>query len=152
MFVTLMVAVSLPTGALVVGAAATWAMVGVIWIVQLLQYPMLAQHSAMAPGAAAQEHQRRISYVVGPLMAVELVTAAVLLFDRPDSVGAIGVWLAAALLAAALLSTAMVQVPLHRRLAEGHDDEAARRLISSNWFRTAAWTARGVVLAVLLLG
>ncbi len=37
--------------ALVLGAAATWAMVGLIWFVQLVHYPLLARFSAATPGA-----------------------------------------------------------------------------------------------------
>ena len=132
---------------LVIATAATAAMVGVIWIVQLVQYPMLASWSALAPGAAAVDHQRRISWVVGPLMATESVTALILLVERPDSMAASTAWLAAGLLAVALGSTVFVQVPLHARLADGHDRRAAERLITTNWVRTAAWTLRGVVLA-----
>lgn len=132
---------------LVAGAAATFAMVGVIWVVQLVQYPMLASYSAVAPGAAARDHQRRISWLVGPLMAVEGLTALWLLVERPESMSAASAWLAAALLGVALSSTVAVQVPLHQRLALDHDPAAARRLIASNWVRTLAWSARGVVLA-----
>lgn len=59
-------------------------------------------------------------------------------------------WVAAGLLGVALLSAVLVQVPLHARLAEHHDADAIRRLIVSNWVRTVAWTARGVVLAGML--
>lgn len=135
---------------LVVGAAATWAMVGLIWMVQLVQYPMLATYSALTQGAAAVEHQRRITKVVGPLMAVEGVTALILLVDRPDTMAASSAWTAALLLALALGSTILVQVPLHGRLAEGHDSRAAERLITTNWVRTAAWTTRGLVLGWVL--
>ena len=135
---------------LVVGTAATWAMVGLIWMVQLVQYPMLATYSALAPGAAAVEHQRRITWVVGPLMAVEGVTALILLVDRPDTMAASSAWIAALFLALALGSTILVQVPLHGRLSEGHDSRAAQRLITTNWVRTAAWTTRGLVLASVL--
>ena len=86
---------------LVVGTAATWAMVGLIWMVQLVQYPMLATYSVLAPGAAAGEHQRRITLVVGPLMAVEGVTALILLVDRPEGMAASSAWMAALLLARA---------------------------------------------------
>lgn len=137
------------TGVFVVSTVAAWAMVGVIWTVQLVHYPLLAQLSAVRPGAAAVDHQRRISWVVGPLMAAEGVTALILLVDRPASMGWPTAWVAATLLGVALLSTVLVQVPLHARLADGHDVEAARRLISSNWLRTGAWTARGLVLAVV---
>ncbi len=136
---------------LVVGAGATWAMVGLIWLVQVVHYPMLAEFSAVSPIAPAVDHQRRISWVVGPLMAAEGVTALVLLVDRPATMGAASAWAAASLLGIALLSTVLVQVPLHGALAKGHDAEVARRLISTNWIRTAAWTARGLVLGAVLV-
>ena len=61
-------------------------------------------------------------------------------------------WIAATCLGVALLSTVTVQVPLHARLAEGHDTQVAQRLITSNWVRTVAWAARGLVLAWVLVG
>jgi uncharacterized membrane protein len=126
-------------------------MVGLIWMVQVVHYPMLAQMSALQPVTAAVDHQRRISRVVGPLMAAEGVTALVLLADRPQTMSVLSAWVAAALLGVALLSTVLVQVPLHARLAAAHDDEVAARLVTTNWVRTAAWTARGVLLAVVLI-
>lgn len=135
---------------LVVGTAAAWAMVGVIWMVQVVHYPMLARFSAVSPAVEAVDHQRRITWVVGPLMAAEGVTALILLVDRPDTMSAVGAWTAAALLGVALGSTVLFQVPLHGRLAKAHDAEAAKRLIATNWIRTVAWTARGIVLAGVL--
>ncbi len=138
------------TAVLVASAAATWAMVGLIWMVQVVHYPMLAEFSAASPVHAAVDHQRRISWVVGPLMAVEGITALVLLADRPATMSVVSAWVAASLLGVALLSTVFVQVPLHSHLASGHDAAAAQRLISTNWVRTSAWTARGLVLALVL--
>ena len=83
-------------------------------------------------------------------MAVEGVTALALLVARPATMGVGAAWAAAVLLGVALASTIAVQVPLHSRLATGHDPDAGRRLVQSNWLRTAAWTARGLVLAVVL--
>ena len=48
-----------------------------------------------------------------------------------------------------LATTALVQVPLHRRLSAGWDDRAIRTLVASNWVRTAAWTARAVILLLV---
>lgn len=135
---------------LVVGAAATWAMVGLIWTIQLVHYPMLGGYSVMSPATAAIEHQRRITWVVGPLMAAEGITALILLVDRPATMSVLSAWAAAALLGVALVSTVLLQVPLHGRLAEAHDDEVVRRLLATNWIRTVAWTARGLVLATVL--
>lgn len=137
--------------ALVLGAAATWMMVGLIWFVQVVHYPLLARFSAATPAVVAVEHQRRTGWVVGPPMAVEGVTTLWLLFDRPHTMSAAGAWAGAVLLGVALGSTVMVQVPLHRRLATGHDDNTARQLVAGNWVRTVAWTARGALLAGVLL-
>jgi hypothetical protein len=114
---------------LVVSATAIWAMIGLIWMVQVVHYPMLATYSATAtaPATAAADHQRRISRVVGPLMAAEGVSALILLVDRPDTMPAWSAWAAAALLGVALASTVVVQVPLHTRLAERHDDRSTLR-------------------------
>ena len=138
------------TWVLVASTVATWGMVGLIWMVQIVHYPMLVHYSAAVPGTAARDHANRISFVVGPLMAVEGVTALMLLGWRPDAIGWFSAWLAAALLGVALLSTVLVQVPLHTRLGQGHDADAAARLLRTNWVRTVAWTGRGVVLAVAL--
>ena len=135
---------------LVIAATASWAMVGLIWMVQLVHYPMLAMYSAAAPATAAADHQRRISWVVGPLMVAEGFSALILLAERPATMPAWSAWAAAALLGVALTSTVMVQVPLHARLAERHDVRDAAQLISSNWVRTAAWTMRGLLLAWVL--
>ncbi len=137
--------------ALVLGTAATWGMVGVIWMVQLVQYPMLTGYPPEAATTAMADHQRRISWVVGPLMAVEGVTALILLVDRPEIMGATQAWVAAILLGVALVSTVAVQVPLHSRLADAHDVVTARRLVATNWVRTTAWTARGVLLVAVLI-
>jgi hypothetical protein len=47
-------------------------------------------------------------------------------------------------------STALWQVPAHRRLEHGFDPRVHGRLVSTNWVRTAAWSARGVVALALL--
>jgi hypothetical protein len=122
-------------------------MIGLIWMVQLVHYRMLATYSATAPATAVAGHQRGISWVVGPLMAAEGVTALILLVDRSDTMPTWGAWAAAALLGVALTSTVVVQVPPHTRLAERHDGRDAALLITSNWVRTVAWTMRGLPLA-----
>lgn len=136
---------------LIVSTIATWAMVGVIWTVQLVHYPLLGRLSALEPSMAATDHQRRITWVVGPPMAAEGITALWLLVDRPDTMSLLSALVAAGLLGVALLSTLLMQVPRHTRLAEAHDDDVVRSLIATNWIRTAAWSARGIVLAAVLI-
>ena len=127
-------------------AAATLAMLGLIWFVQLVHYPLFAHAASERFADFARDHQRRTGWVVAPLMAIEAATAVGLLVLRPGGL----TWAGVALLAAIWLSTALVQVPLHRRLAAGYDALAARRLITSNWLRTALWSGRALIALALV--
>ena len=125
-------------------------MVGVAWFVQLVHYPLFAAVGEERYPAYADEHQRRTTRLVAPLMAAEAGTALVLLVERPAGVSAALPWAAAAALGVVWLSTALLQVPRHRVLSGGWDATAARGLVTTSVLRTAAWTARaGIVLAML---
>ena len=56
------------------------------------------------------------------------------------------------LLAVIWVSTFLIQVPLHGRLTRGFDATRHSALVRSNWIRTVAWSARGALLAWMLLG
>ncbi len=127
-------------------AAATLAMGGLIWFVQLVHYPLFPLVAADRFVEFARAHQRRTGWVVMPLMAAEAVTATLLVATRPGP----WVWAGWLLLVAIWLSTALVQVPLHRRLAGGYDPRAARKLVTTNWLRTALWSVRAVIALLLL--
>lgn len=125
---------------LLLHAAATWALVGLIWVVQIVLYPQFAHVGPDAFAVYHAQHTRRITSVVAPLMLIELLSVA-LLIGR----GAPSPWLLASLapLAAVWLSTWLVQVPLHEQLGRSFDGHAHRLLVTSNWCRTLAWTLRG---------
>ena len=134
---------------LVVHAAATWALVGLIWVVQLVIYPLYAsvpEHGFRAFHAA---YTARIGAVVGTLMAIEALSG-VLLFTH-TTLARPALWIGTALLVLLWLLTGLAFVPLHARLAAGFDPAAHRRLVALNWLRTAAWTARGALVATWLL-
>lgn len=119
------------------------AMTGIIWLVQLLIYPGF---EAVSPERFAQIHARhgqRITWVVGPLMILELATASVLLFTSPDWPHAVSI----ASVGALWLLTAFVSVPIHNQLERGGANATLiHRLVATNWWRTLIWTARLVFL------
>jgi len=135
----------------VLNLIAAWTMTGVIWIVQLVHYPLLAVVGADRSVDVAVRHQRAISFVVGPPMAVEGVTTLWLLADRPDGVAVWLPWAGAVCVGVALLSTVLLSVPRHARMAAGPDPEVGAELVRTNWPRTIAWTMHGVVAMVVLL-
>jgi len=133
----------------VVQFGATAAMGGLIWFVQVVHYPLFAAVDRSAFEAYEQRHRWLTGFVVGPLMAVETLTAlaAVLLTS-----GATRWWAIVGVVMLALIhaSTVTIQVPLHVALSNGFDPVLHRRLVRSNWLRTVLWTARLAPAAIIL--
>jgi hypothetical protein len=135
---------------LVVHAAATWGMAGVIWFVQWVHYPAYREVGATEFAAYQAGHPGRTGWVVAPLMLTEAASAAWLLWSPPTAIAPIWLWLGLFLIAVSWASTAFLQIPLHLRLTAGLDGPTIERLIRTNWIRTTAWTLRaGLVTAWL---
>lgn len=126
-------------------------MVGVIWFVQVVHYPLLSVVPVESAASVAVEHQRRTGWVVMIPMTVEGVTTLLLLGMVPDGVAWFVPWLAGIPLAVALLATVVLSVPRHARMATHPDESVGKELVSTNWVRTVAWTVRGLVTAGMLI-
>jgi hypothetical protein len=139
------------TTLLAVHLAATAGMMGLIWFVQLVHYPLFG---AVGPDhfvAYESAHQRRTSWVVGPLMGAEGVSALAIAIVLRDEAGLALTLVGLALLAMIHASTVMLQVPTHRRLSEGYDVEIVHRLVRTNWVRTIGWSLRVVVAVAMFV-
>ena len=123
--------------------AATLFMVGVIWFVQVVHYPLFSRVGSEKFSLYSEAHSRLTTYVVGPPMLVEASTALLLVFQRPEGVPLEAALIGLALVVAVWLSTALLQVPRHTTLGSGFDRRAWSGLVLSNWVRTVAWSARG---------
>lgn len=130
-------------------AAATWYMAGVIWLIQLVHYPMFGFLDRANFPRAHAFHSRAISLIVMPVMLLELALSALIVWRR----GPMN-WPATAGLALVLLiwvTTFFVMVPLHERLqADGFQPKVHAALCQWNWLRTLAWSARGLLVAFWL--
>jgi len=126
-------------------------MFGVIWIVQLVHYPLMR----FVPGARFADfeaaHSTRISWVVGPLMAVEGVCVLAFFFAPPVSLPWWLPWAGAVAEAIAIGTTMFVSAPLHGRPGANFDPALLERLIATNWIRTAAWTGRAAVAIAIMV-
>ncbi len=132
--------------------AATVFMTGLIWFVQIVHYPLFADVGDAYLVRYARRHGTLTGYVVGGPMLLELATSLVALAPsfRPSFLSAVSAAASALLVLLLWLSTGLVQVPLHERLGRRHDPACIVQLVSSNWIRTAAWTARSVLLLACL--
>jgi len=97
------------------------------------------------------EHTTRMGRLLAIPAGLEIATGAVLVWTRPTGVDLWLVVVAGVLLVAIWVTTALVQVPLHRRLGDERDGSALEQLVRSNWFWTGLWTARGMLVAAILL-
>ena len=115
-------------------------MTGVIWIVQLLVYPNFMFIESTEFKKFHHFHTSRISYIVAPVMLIELITAGALylqdfkLFSFINLLLAVFLW----------LLTGFVSVPLHNKIQESFSMESVRSLIQTNRFRTALWTLKSL--------
>lgn len=123
--------------------ASTLYMTGLIWFVQVVHYPLFASVGGPAFPPYEQRHTALTTWVVGPPMLIEGLTAALLLWHRPAGVPPALIWVGLALVAVNTLSTAFLQVPCHEALSAGFDAAVHQRLVVTNWIRTAAWSLRG---------
>lgn len=128
--------------------AVTWMLVGLIWVVQILVYP---QFRHVAPAEFRDYHFAhcfRIGLIVAHLLFVEAATAAWLLYEGRQAQPFI---ISTGLIPIIWLTTAVFQAPIHTRLGRGFDAPLISRLILTNWIRTLAWTARGILVSLTLL-
>lgn len=127
---------------LLLHAGVTLVLFGVILVVQVVHYPLFRHVGPDSYAVYQAEHMWRITWIVGPLMTIELLTAGLLLWHRPSGVSLVQAGSGLALVLVIWIVTALVQVPLHRTLLQRWSRDAHERLVRSNWLRTGAWTVR----------
>ncbi len=131
---------------LILQIASTLVLVGVIWIIQLVQYPFFSEvHKDNFPKYHAA-HTFWITPVVAPAMIVELVTSILIIFYAPVNIDPKLLYFGLFLTIIVWLSTFFIQIPMHNKLALGFDAQAHKTLVNSNWIRTLAWSVRGALV------
>ncbi len=130
---------------LILHAAVTWFMTGLIWEIQFVQYPLFTKIAPQNFLVFHAAYVRRIGRVVGLVMPVELGLACGLIWMR-DPACEFWTWLGLVMLVLIWVSTLVLQAPLHGQLArEGYKADIIERLVRSNWVRTLLWTARALI-------
>ena len=124
---------------------ATFYMVGVIWFVQLVHYPLFAAVPDDRFVDYQEKNVRRTTIVVFPGMFVEIICALLLALDPATEQHFALNLIAFGLLLGIWASTALLQVPAHTILGNGFNAEAHNKLLRSNWIRTILWSARGIL-------
>ena len=131
---------------IIVQLAATVSLTGIIWLVQIVHYPLFSYASEEKYRLFHLAHMNRISFVVAPLMIVEAISGALIIFYPPENIDSRLLLIGAGLILAIWLSTFFLQVPLHEKLAQGFDADVHRALVNTNWIRTVGWSLRSTLI------
>ena len=137
----------IPIGHLV----STLVLVGVIWTVQVVHYPLMALVGEDRFVAYEAAHSPRMAAVVMVPWTVQGLTTVGLLLARPAGVPASLVLAAAVAAAVPVIVTVVASVPAHVALGSGFDPVVHRRLVRTNWIRTTAWTAHAPIAVAILV-
>jgi hypothetical protein len=131
--------------------ASSLTMVGMIWTVQLVHYPLMALVGPERFAAYEAAHAPRMAAVVLLPWTVQGVTTVWLLIAPPAGVPTALILAAAAAALVPVIVTVLASVPAHARLAVGFDADVHARLIATNWIRTVAWTTHAVLAVAVLV-
>ena len=133
-----------------INIASTWFMVGLIWIVQIVHYPLFGYVDSKEFRTYHEKHKILISPVVGIVMIVELITAGILIFQIPKGIPNWTAIVGIILLGVIWFSTLFLQIPYHNKLSSKFDENVLMMLVNTNWIRTICWSLRGVIVLIML--
>tara|TARA_Y100000817_G_scaffold170901_1_gene133459 strand:- start:388 stop:813 length:426 start_codon:yes stop_codon:yes gene_type:complete len=123
---------------------ATSMMVAIIWIVQILHYPTFLFINKKQYTDFQQFHMNKISYIIVPIMAVELFSGLGILFIIQKQ--QISFYVSFALLILIWMITGLLFTKYHSDLSKKYNEETILQLIRFNWIRTLFWTIRFALL------
>lgn len=133
--------------AFLVTLAFTLYMTGMIWSMQVFEYPLFALVGRNEFPSYHAAHNRSLPFFVILPSVFALGSAVLLFWIRPTGIPPWSVVLVVVLDLAVLVSTVVWQAPLHGKLdREGFSAEIIRRLVRSNWIRTLLWTINALFL------
>jgi len=126
--------------------ACAW-MTGIIWVIQVVHYPMFAAISDDHFQDRMNRHTKTIGPIVGLPMLIEVASGLALLYWPSPKLPEFWAFINIGLIALLFFATALFSIPAHRQLAlNGKDSMVIQKLISSNWIRTSVWTLRLLLL------
>jgi len=126
----------------------SWALFGLIWVIQLVHYPTFPYIAEKDFLAFHQHHTTSITIIVMPLMLAELALSGYLAMHQKWELPFLIPFILVLLIWA---STFFIQIPLHNQLGSGKDLNAIQKLVNSNWIRTVLWTAKAIWVSYYFL-
>ena len=122
-------------------------MSGMIWSMQILEYPLFALVGPKEFPAYHRRHNRRLPFLVILSSLAAFASAVVVIFTRPARLPLWASRVVAVLDLCIIIATVVREAPLHAQLdREGSQAPLIRQLVQGNWIRTGLWTANALFL------
>lgn len=117
---------------------------GVMWIKQLVSYPTMTLIEVDGFVKYENERQRRMNWILYPIMGTELFTALVLSTQsqwefKANLVSLIILW----------IISLNINIPQLRKLRKSKENEVIFNMCKINWFKTLLWTAKSILLLTI---
>ena len=122
-------------------------MFGLIFTTQIVSYPMFFKVKLTNFKIYHEQYVEKISFIVMPLMALELIVAILLVYMSNSII----INLIFCNLMLIFLSTYFIQVPIHEKIKTDPNEKLLLRLVRTNWIRTLLWMVKCILSIRLLL-
>ena len=117
-------------------------MVGIIWVIQLLHYPTFHFIKESDYVEFQHFHMQRISFIVVPVMIIELLSGFMLVYYLRSNL----LTICLIILLFIWLITFVFFTKLHQSLLDGYNKTIVDKLVKINWSRTILWSLRLIIL------
>ena len=125
-------------------------MVGLIWLIQIVHYPLFNLIGKGEFRVYHDVHRVLITPLVGTVMIIEFISSILLVVFPLKNVSLTIPIIGVILVLFIWASTAFLQIPQHNALANAYELKAHNLLVQTNWIRTIAWSMRGFLLLYML--
>ena len=127
---------------------------GLAWTVQVAIYPVFKSIPDTDSFRSYHErYTRQISFLVGPLMVIELLISPFFVISPTLGQSANMGWILALMAPLNLISTGILFAPMHTKLSQSAHEkrhELVDRLVSLSYLRTGIWTLKSFFIVRLL--
>ena len=139
---------------LVIHLAATLFMVGLIWTIHYVHYPLFAYVGESTYASFQAAHVERIGkllFVPWLIEGITLIGVLALAFLGTHKVLRVPAVINGAAMAVVLVISGFWSAPAHATLADGFDTSIHDQLMTVNLIRTLAWTVCGICAIWMVL-
>jgi hypothetical protein len=139
---------------LVIHLAATLFMVGLIWTIHYVHYPLFAYVGESTYASFQAAHVERIGkllFVPWLIEGITLIGVLALAFLGTHKVLRVPAVINGAAMAVVLMISGFWSAPAHAKLADGFDTSIHDQLMTVNLIRTLAWTVCGICAMWMVL-